>query len=41
MEIDVFLGKCNEDDIEDLCLEFGKSKDDTKKIIQHFRKTYM
>lgn len=41
MEIDVFLGKCNEDDIDDLCLEFGKSKDDTKKIIQHFRKTYM
>lgn len=40
-EINIYISKLSYDDIEGLCNEYAKSKEDTKKIITEYRKTYM
>jgi len=40
-EIRLYISNINGDELEDLCNEYGKSKEDTKKIITQYRKAYM
>lgn len=40
-EISLYISKMSGDELEDLCNEYGKSKEDTKKIIAQYNKTYM
>lgn len=37
-EVDLFLSNMNEENVKDLCRDYGKTKDEEKKIITEFRK---